>query len=82
MNNMVTLSRLECNRSGIICDIGLDGIKRRRFMDLGITKGAKITAIRRAVGGDPTAFYVRGCQVALRKCDTDKILIYIGGDYE
>ena len=84
MNNtsITTLSSLECNKCAKISDIQLDGLKRRRFMDLGIIKNAEIKAVRRALGKEPTAFLVRGSLIALRKCDTDKILIYNGGDYE
>lgn len=80
--DITTLSSIECNKCGRVIDIKLEGAKRRRFMDLGIIKGAHIKAVRRALGRGPTAYSIRGSLIALRKCDTDKILICTGGDYE
>ncbi len=43
------------------------GAERRRFMDLGVLPGTKITAEMRSPGGDPTAYIIRGALIALRK---------------
>jgi len=43
------------------------GAERRRFMDLGILPGTKITAEMRSPGGDPTAYIIRGALIALRR---------------
>lgn len=43
------------------------GAERRRFLDLGITPGTKITAELRSPGGDPTAYQIRGALIALRR---------------
>jgi DtxR family Mn-dependent transcriptional regulator len=43
------------------------GPERRRFMDLGILPGTKITAEMRSPGGDPTAYIIRGALIALRR---------------
>ncbi|GIK56386.1 MAG: hypothetical protein HND44_06805 [Chloroflexi bacterium] len=43
------------------------GAERRRFMDLGILRGAKITAGFRSPGGDPVAYQIRGATIALRR---------------
>ncbi len=42
------------------------GAERRRFMDLGILPGTKITAQMRSPGGDPTAYIIRDALIALR----------------
>lgn len=43
------------------------GAERRRFMDLGILRGTKITAGFRSPGGDPVAYQIRGATIALRR---------------
>ncbi len=43
------------------------GAERRRFMDLGILRGAKITAGFRSPSGDPVAYQIRGATIALRQ---------------
>lgn len=42
------------------------GVERRRFMDLGILPGTKITAQIRSPSGDPTAYIIRDALIALR----------------
>ncbi|HUM69273.1 MAG TPA: FeoA domain-containing protein [Chloroflexota bacterium] len=43
------------------------GAERRRFMDLGILRGAKITVGFRSPSGDPVAYQIRGATIALRR---------------
>ncbi|NIW11337.1 MAG: iron dependent repressor, partial [Gammaproteobacteria bacterium] len=43
------------------------GLERRRFMDLGILPGTKITNEMRSPTGDPTAYRIRGAVIALRQ---------------
>lgn len=40
---------------------------RERMLALGLTKGTKIESIRKAPGGDPTIYNIRGAMIALRK---------------
>lgn len=42
------------------------GAERRRFMDLGILPGTRITAEMKSPSGDPTAYQIRGALIALR----------------
>ena len=52
------------------------GLTRRRFMDLGITPGAVIKNILpNAFGGDPTAYFIRGSKIALRREQAKDILV-------
>lgn len=43
------------------------GAERRRFMDLGILRGGKITVGFRSPSGDPVAYQIRGATIALRR---------------
>ena len=49
------------------------GPQRRRLMDLGVLPGTVVTAEMKGIGGDPTAFNIRGAKIALRR-DTAKLI--------
>ena len=53
----------------------LRGQQRRRMLDFGIVPGTKIKALLRSLGGDPTAYEIRGTTIALRKNQSDNIYI-------
>ncbi len=75
MSNIIPLSQLEVGKSGTIQEINCDNIKRR-LMDLGFIPNTPITPIFKSVFNDPTAYMVRNIVIALRKSDTDKILVF------
>ena len=47
---------------------------RRRVLDLGFTEGTKVRCLFDAPGGDPTAYWVRGAIIALRREDAARIV--------
>ncbi len=51
----------------------LSGDIRRRLQDLGFVVGTKVRCLQRAPAGDPTAYFIRGAVIALRKHDTSQI---------
>ena len=50
-----------------------DGAVRRRIMDMGLTKGERITIRKIAPLGDPIEITVRGYELSIRKADADMI---------
>ena len=50
-----------------------EGAVKRRIMDMGITKGVKITVRKVAPLGDPLELTVRGYELSLRKADAELI---------
>ena len=64
-----TLASVEGGEAAVVVGISraCRGQQRRRLMDLGIVPGTKIAAEMESIGGDPTAYRVRGALVALRK---------------
>ena len=42
---------------------------KRRFMDIGILPGTRVQCIGESPLGDPSAYYVRGKVIAIRKVD-------------
>jgi DtxR family Mn-dependent transcriptional regulator len=69
---------LATNDTGVVIGVSDDiqGLARRRLLDLGITPGAKISkAMISSFGGDPVAYSIRGAKIALRKEQAKKIFI-------
>ena len=50
-----------------------EGAVKRRIMDMGLTKGVKVTVRKVAPLGDPIEVTVRGYELSLRKADADMI---------
>ena len=72
-----TLASLQIGSNGIVTEISpaCRGLQRRRLMDLGIVPGTQIEAELRAVGGDPTAYRVRGAMIALRRQQAELVFL-------
>lgn len=51
------------------------GLTRRRFLDLGITPGVRIEPVMQSAFGEPIAYRVRDTLIALRRDQSDLILI-------
>ncbi len=64
-----TLASLKIGANGVVSEISplCRGMQRRRLMDLGIVPGTRIEAEMSGIGGDPTAYRVRGAAIALRR---------------
>ncbi|WP_019913121.1 FeoA family protein [Paenibacillus sp. HW567] len=64
----------------VITGIDVQGVLRRRLLDLGFVVGNAVEVLRRSPLGDPTAFRVSNTTIALRREESS--LIYgeiIGG---
>jgi DtxR family Mn-dependent transcriptional regulator len=74
---LATLSTLQTGDSARVLGISkaCRGQQRRRLMDLGVVPGSVISAEMKSVGGDPTAYLIRGALIALRKQQSDHIYI-------
>ncbi len=72
-----TLADLPLGQTGEVVKISPNcrGAERRRFMDLGILPGTKITAEMRSPSGEPTAYRIRGAMIALRPNQASTIQI-------
>ena len=56
-----------------ITDLHLEGVMRRRLLDLGFVAGALIEVVRKSPLGDPIAFRVSQTTIALRKEESSRI---------
>lgn len=63
-----TLRDLSPGMTGVVVDLSpaCRGAQRRRLLDLGIVRGARITAELASAFGDPVAYRIRGALIALR----------------
>lgn len=70
-----SLADLMVGKTCKISSVELDGLLRRRILDLGIIPGTKVQCIRKSPTGDPIAFKVRDTIIALRCDDANFIKI-------
>lgn len=64
---MLTLDLLPTRTRAVVVNVGGEGADRGRLMALGVVPGAELSAEFTAPLGDPRAYRVRGCLVALRR---------------
>ena len=57
----------------LIKEIAIDGVMRRRLLDLGFVPGAVVDVLKKSPLGDPIAFRVSHTTIALRKEESKKI---------
>jgi len=71
------LTSLEVGDKGIVLGISkaLRGQQRRRLMDLGVVPGSEIIVEMQSIGGDPSAYRIKGALIALRKKQADRIYL-------
>ena len=74
-NNYITLTELPMGGCGIIYRLPRDDKLKKQLKNLGLICGTRIEAVCKSPGGDPCAYSFRGTLMAIRKKDTDKIII-------
>lgn len=72
---MKTLNDIKLNDTVIIDSLNCTGKLHRRFLDLGIIPGTKITPVFSSIFNDPIAYEVRGSVIAIRNEDARNINI-------
>ena len=71
------LADLPDRRHAIVAGLAetCQGFTRRRLLDLGFTKGTRVTSALRTFAGDPRAYRLRGTTIALRRDQASQILV-------
>jgi len=69
----MSLDQLPIGSKGKVTALALEGAERRRLLDLGLSLGAVIEAVRRSPLGDPVAYLVRGSTIAIRRDQAQKV---------
>lgn len=70
---MTTLRNVKIGDAVTVVKLHGEGAVKRRIMDMGITKGVKITIKKVAPLGDPIEVTVRGYELSIRKVDAEMI---------
>jgi Fe2+ transport system protein FeoA len=73
----VPLSSVPLYVTSRISRLALKDQAKRRLLHIGFAPGAQVTPIRRSPTGDPTAYFVRGAVIALRREQTDEIMVTV-----
>lgn len=63
----MTLDQLEIGSSAKVVKLSGEVGVKRRLMEMGITAGSQVLAVRRAPMGDPLDVKIRGYHLSLRK---------------
>ncbi len=71
MENTKPLSQLSIGESARVCSISASAGLRRRFRDLGLIDGTKVSCA--LIGGGMSAYLIRGALIAIRQEDAEKI---------
>ena len=69
------LSDLKVGEYGNVLSIDTDEKIKRRLLDIGLVPGTKVECLLKSPLGEPKAYNIRGCILALRSEDTKKISI-------
>ena len=77
---MKTLKEVKIGETCKIVRLHGEGAVKRRIMDMGITKGTKLSVVKVAPLGDPIEISVRGYSLSLRK--EDAALIEVSAENE
>lgn len=77
LDGVIPLTALPSGTSAdiVTLDPSFRGFARRRLLDLGFTPGARIRSELAPFSGDPRAYRLRGTTIALRREQSDRVLV-------
>ncbi|GIN87145.1 iron transporter FeoA [Heyndrickxia sporothermodurans] len=73
ISSQIPLSECCTGNRLVITELQIEGVMRRRLLDLGFVRGAEILVLQKSPLGDPIAFRVRDTTIALRREESSKI---------
>lgn len=71
----MTLDELQVGHSGVITQVGGEGMLRCRLLDMGLIPHTQIRVSKIAPMGDPMELFLRGYTLTLRKEDARNITV-------
>lgn len=71
----MSLSDIKVGDKVIIKKVNANDNIKRRLLDIGLIEGTKVECILKSFFNDPLAYLIRGTIIAIRKEDSDKILV-------
>ena len=75
MQTRQTLARLRPDEKAVVRDLQVDGDMRRRLQDIGMVDGTTVECVQRSPLGDPSAYWIRGAVIALRREDASAVQV-------
>ena len=78
----MSLDRLKPGEKGWIAGMSLEEEIGRKLTDMGFLRGRPVECAYRSPWGDPTAYYVMGALVAIRRGEAEKIQVEIESGME
>lgn len=69
----MTLDELSVGHSGVITQVGGEGILRCRLLDMGLIPRTAVRVVKAAPMGDPIEIRIRGYELTLRLDEAEKI---------
>lgn len=69
------LSKLPLGATAIVRHLKVEGLSRRRLLDLGLVPCSLVKAVRQSPVGEPRAYEIRGTLIALRQEEAAQILV-------
>ncbi|AMH94938.1 MAG: FeoA domain-containing protein [Candidatus Methanomethylophilus sp.] len=68
---MSTFKDMAVGDIAVVTNVSGSGQLRKRMLDFGLTRGAKVELIRKAPLGDPIEIQLRGFRLTIRKVEAD-----------
>ncbi|MBQ9937584.1 MAG: ferrous iron transport protein A [Oscillospiraceae bacterium] len=82
MLEITKLSNIKPFKTARVVKVNINGDMRRRFLDIGLIKGEIVKRLYNSPFNDPVAYLIRDNVIAIRKKDSDNILVEVEKDYE
>lgn len=67
--NGMNLGEMKCGESAVVTAVRGKGALRKRILDLGLTRGCRVTVVRSAPLGDPFELSLRGYRLTIRRAE-------------
>ena len=74
---IISLGRLLIGSIGIVAELTVDSVARRRFVEMGLISGREVTAVRNTPLDDPVEYFVLDSLVALRSRHTRHVVVEV-----
>ena len=72
---MTALSDVREGQRGQVVSLLTRDSMRRRLQDIGLIEGTEVECVLKSPAGDPAAYQIRGALIALRREDSDQVMV-------
>ena len=75
MNRYISLNELKVGQKAYVAKLNNKGEIRRRLLDIGLIANTPVECVGQSPLGDPCAYLIRGAVIAIRRNDSQNILM-------